>query len=48
MSHKRRIKLIKAFRIQYLWPQGAGEEVDSGQKMPTSETYVFGFGHAWG
>ena len=28
--------------------QGAGEGVDPGQKMPTSETCVFGSGHAWG
>ena len=27
--------------------QGAGEGVDPSQKMPTSETYVFGSGHAW-
>ena len=28
--------------------QGAGEGVDSGQKMPTSETCIFELGYAWG
>ena len=28
--------------------QGAGEGVDSGQKMPTSKICVFGLRHAWG